>query len=80
MEERTEALYSAKDDFYKVIGEEQGKQIDKEKLLQRIREENGGKTLERLVQLESYDKNVIKAISCRVIPVPAYAINVCQFT
>ena len=38
------------------------------------------KRLETLVELELYDKNLMRAIKCRVIPVAAYATNVCQFT
>ena len=38
------------------------------------------KRLESLVELELYDKNLMRAINCRVIPVAAYAMNVCQFT
>ena len=38
------------------------------------------KRLESLVELKLYDKNFIRAINCRVIPVAAYAMSVCQFT
>ena len=47
--------------------------------MQRIKEEMR-KRLESLVELELYDKNLMRAINCRVIPVAAYAMNVCQFT
>ena len=33
----------------------------------------------KLLQLELYDGNLIRAINCKVIPVPAYPNNVCQF-
>ena len=36
--------------------------------------------MESLVELELYDKNLVRAINCRVIPVVAYSMNVCQFT
>ena len=36
--------------------------------------------MDSLVYLELYDKNLIKAIDCKVIPVAEYTINVCQFT
>ena len=36
------------------------------------------KRLESLVELEVYDKNLVRAINCRVNPVAAYAMNVCQ--
>lgn len=45
----------------------------------RIRKEMQ-KRLESLVDLELYEKNLMKAINCRVIPVAGYAVNVCQFT
>ena len=79
LEERAEALDPEKDDFYKFLGIEQGKQINKEKVLQRIKKEMR-KRLESLVELELYDKNLMREINCRIIPVAAYAMNVCQFT
>ena len=33
-----------------------------------------------LAQTESNDKNLIKAINTKVIPVVAYPMNVCKFT
>ena len=47
--------------------------------MQRIKEEMGER-LKSLVELELYDKNLMRAINCRVIPVAAYAMNVCPFT
>ena len=47
--------------------------------MQRIKEEMR-KRLEKLVELELYDKNLMTTINCRVIPVAVYAMNVCQFT
>ena len=79
LEERAEGLDPKKDDFYKFLGIEQGKQINKQKVLQRIKKEMGER-LKSLVELELYDKNLMRAINCRVIPVAAYYMNVCQFT
>ena len=31
-----------------------------------------------LTQLELYDKNLVRAVNCRVIPVAGYAMNVCR--
>ena len=33
-----------------------------------------------LTELELYDRNMIKAINCRVIPVAGYPMNVCKFS
>ena len=38
------------------------------------------KRLENQVDLELYDKNFMKVINCRVIPVAEYGMNVWQFT
>ena len=77
--ERAQALDPDRDEAYKFLGIEQGQGLDKEKVIKRIKEEMR-RRLKTLVQLELYDKNLIKAINCRVIPVATYAMNVCQFT
>ena len=51
LQERAEVLDPEKDDFYKFLGIEQEQQLDKKKVLQRIKEEML-KRLESLVELE----------------------------
>ena len=36
--------------------------------------------MNQLVKLKLYDKNLIKAINSRVIPVVSYVMNVCKFS
>ena len=79
LDKNVEALEPEKKEFYKFLGIEQVKQINKGRVMVRIREEIQ-KTLENLVDLELYDKNVMKATNCRVIPVASYAMSVYQFT
>ena len=64
---------------YKFLGIEPGEKIDKEKVFERITTEIG-KRLKTLTELELYDKNLIRAINCRVIPVAAYTMNVIRFS
>ena len=79
VDKKTETLDPEKEEIYKFLGIEQRKQIDNGRVMVRIRTETQ-KRLENLVDLELYDKNFMKAINCRVIPIAEYAMNVCQFT
>ena len=79
LNEEAEALDPDKNEFYRFLGIEQGKQIDKGRPMLRIRNEMLGR-LESLLDLELYDKNLMKAINRRVKSVARYAMNVCQFT
>ena len=38
------------------------------------------KRMESITHLELYDKNLIRAVNCRVIPVAGYAMNICRFS
>ena len=38
------------------------------------------KRMESLTHLELYDKNLVRAVNCRVIPVAGYAMNICRFS
>ena len=38
------------------------------------------KRMESLNHLELYDKNLVGAVNCRVIPVAGYVINICRFS
>lgn len=35
------------------------------------------KRMRSLTQLEVYDKNLVRAVNCRVIPVAGYMLNAC---
>ena len=70
------ALDSEKNDVYKFLGCEQSDDIDVRKVLERVNKEIK-KGTEHLVKLHLNDKNLMKTINCRVIPVAEYIINVC---
>ncbi len=36
--------------------------------------------MESQINLELYDKNLVRAVNCRVIPVAGYAMNICRFS
>ena len=76
LNERMEALDPGKSDVYKFLGCEQGERIDVLKVFKRVTDEII-KRMKSLVELELYEKNLIKAINCRVIPVAGYVMNVC---
>ena len=66
-----------KDDYYKFLGCEQTNGINTKKVVERIQEDVKQRT-QQLVELGLYERNLIKAINCRVIPVAMYIMNVCQ--
>ena len=79
LEERMEALDPEKDEFYKFLGVEQGRGVCKELVQQRVVKEMESR-LRRLVDMELYDKNLMRAINCRVMPIVGYAMNVVKFS
>ena len=68
MEEKMKALDPERSDVYKFLGCEQSNDIDVKKVQERVKKEIKKRT-EHLVKLHLNDKNLIKAINCRVIPV-----------
>ena len=79
LQEKMRSLDPDQNETYKFLGIEQGKKIDKEKAFERVTTEME-KRLKSLTELELYDKNLIRAINCRVIPVAAYTMNVIRFS
>ena len=76
LEEKMKALDPEKNEVYKFLGCEQSNDIDAKKILERVNKEIKKHT-EHLVKLHLNDKNLMKAINCRVIPVAGYIMNVC---
>ena len=76
LEQRMKALDPEKNDAYKFLGCEQSDDIDVKKVLGRVKKEIKKRT-EHLFKLHRNDKNLMKAIYCRVIPVAGYIMNVC---
>ena len=75
--ERMKALDPSQNEVYKFLGCEQGAKMDVKAILKRVKAEMQ-KRMDQLIKLELYDKNLIRAINCRVIPVAAYIMNVCN--
>ena len=74
LEERMQALDRIVDDTHRFLGIEQGEGI-KAKVKTEIQ-----KRLISLTSKELYDKNLIRAINNKVVPVAAYPMNVCNFS
>ncbi len=79
LEEGMKALNPEENEVYKFLGCEQAGKVDKGTLLERVTEEMK-KRMESLTNLELYDKNFVRAVNCRVIPVAGYAMNICRFS
>ena len=79
MGERIEALNPENNEIYKFLGCEQAAGSDMTRILVRVESEMR-KRMIAITEMSLYDKNMIKAINCRVIPVAGYVMNVCRFT
>ena len=66
-----QSLDPSRNDTYRILGVEQANGIQEEQILRQVKIEVHDR-LKKLFQLESYDKNLIRAINCDVIPVAAY--------
>ena len=76
--EKMKALDPNQNEHYKFLGCEQSEQIDSEAVHERVRTEME-KRMKTLTTTELYERNLIKAINTRVIPVASYVMNVCDF-
>lgn len=74
LEERMEALDRGKNQSYTFLGCHQSDKINVEKVMPRVRAEMA----RRAKQLVEQQKNLIKAVNTRVIPVAPYVMNVCN--
>ena len=59
------------------LGCEQADKIDVKRVMERVKKEIR-KRLDHLMGLNLNDKNLMKAINCRVIPIAGYVMNVCN--
>ena len=79
LQERMKALDPKENEVYKFLGCEQAEEIDRKKVMEKVLREVEQRT-NKLVAEGLYDKNMVKAINCRVIPVASYEMNVCNLT
>ena len=66
-------------EIYKFLGVEQADGIKKKEMYKRVKEEIN-RRMNIITRTELNDKNVVRAINTKVIPVAAYPMNVCKFT
>ena len=64
---------------YKFLGIEQADGIRTKTVFKRVKEEVL-KRMKIIINTELHDANLIKAINMKVIPVAAYAMNICEFS
>ena len=76
LEEKMDALDPNKNKIYKFLGCEQADKIDVKRVMERVQKEI--RRLDHLTGLNLNDKNLMKEINCRVIPVAGYVMNVCN--
>ena len=74
LEEKMDALDPNKNEIYKFLGCEQADKIDVKKIMERVKKEIR-RRLDHLTGLNLNDRNLRKAINCRVIPVVGYVMN-----
>ena len=79
LDERIRALDPDESDVNKCLGEEQAGGVKIKEVQVRVKAEMQSR-LSTLLNAELYDKNLIKAINTKVIPVVAYVMNVCTFS
>ena len=77
LEKKMDALDPKKYEIYKFLGCEQADKIDVKRVMERVKKEIG-KRLDHLTGLNLNNKNLTKAINCRVIPVAGSVMNVCN--
>ena len=73
------ALDPDENDTYKFLGVEQAEGIKVKEVLIRVKAEMQNR-LKTLLNVEHYDKNLIRAINSKVMPVAAYVMNVCNLS
>ena len=77
LEENMDALDPNKNEIYKLLGCEQADKIDVKRVMERVKKEIR-RRLGQLTRLNLNDKNLMKEINCRVIPVAGYVLNACN--
>ena len=79
LHERMKMIDPGENVTYKFLGVEQADGIKTKEVFERIKTEVENR-LELLIETELNDRNLMKAINSKVIPVAAYPMNVCRFS
>ena len=79
LNERMKTVEPDKNEIYKFLGVEQADGIKKKEVYNRVKEEIS-RRMNIITRTELNDKNLVKAINTKTIPVAAYPMNVCKFT
>ena len=79
LNERIKTIDPDKNEIYKFLRVEQADGRLKKEVYNRVKEEII-RRMNIITRTELNDKNLVKAINAKVIPVAAYPMNVCKFT
>ena len=79
LEERMKTMDPDENETYKFLGIVQADGIRAKTVFKRVKEELL-KRMKIIINTELNDANIIKAINVKVIPVAAYAMNICKFS
>lgn len=79
LKEKMKALDTDQNEFYKFLGCEQAESIDRNTVYQKVSREMKQR-IKSLRDKDLHERNLVKAIKTRVIPVATYVMNVCDFT
>ena len=79
LDERMKTINPDENEIYKFLGLEQADGTKAEAVFERIKSEIS-KRVKLLTKTELNDANLVQAINRKVIPVAAYALNVCKFS
>ena len=78
LNKRVKTIDPDENEIYKFLGIEQADGIKKKQVHNRVKEEISRK-MNTITRTELNDRNLVKAINTKVIPVAAYPMNVCKF-
>lgn len=79
LEERMRTMDPDENQIYKFLGIEQADGIQTKTVFERVKDEVS-KRVKMITNTELNDVNLIKAINMKVVPVAAYAMNICKFS
>ena len=79
LEERRKTMHPDENEIYKFLGIEKADGIRMKTVFKRAKEEVL-KRMKIIINTELNDANLIKAINMKLIPVAAYAMNICKFS